>query len=1664
MTQRIRVKIKTKGISLTLNSARITLMTFSYEYSNVSQTTRLSVDSLKLTDLNNCSECVTSGDNTKCLDVTYSHKKNSTCEIFCNSLTLQLVPEFLNSVISSFEPTLTRLFAIQRDATTHTTSLSLEKSAEFATPVDAPLDAKNYNFRCENSSLVFKNYSGNKLRLSANFEGILNVQNQKVDSLAVLVKDTLLTSEMNGRDQMMDIALIKLMSVSLNFKRSALAANFALSDAQGRVSNRDIENTLKLFTELHACIQKFQVFHTNTSQAVLKKVEVPKSVQKGLEIQEQPIRKTPSTHSKWTLPDMKVALSMRDMRLTLFSEEVSSKGKSIETTPCFFLTSQSIEGEIENTTMTCKILQSSLEYVNTTHQVWIKEPLIEPFNVFFNGEFPYCALDISPDNFLVINITPEVVSVANDIVKSWSQSLNSEFYNNKGKCTIHNSSGDRVRLFYKEQEVVVLNGEAKEISMIHERCVQLQIGNYDVISIENISEGRTLKKAFIVTHDNRSVGCVIVKMKAFNKYQRVKICAPVIFVNTTHASLRVWWGTQFLNLEKNKRSGFDVKMGMARFEFVVENKNKKAKYSQDFTLLSSEKQCGYTVTQPLQLNNFFMIEFKGQEGLKCGNEYITPLVVQFKPPFTVINRTPLEIKITCFKYQNEIEKRVMNERENRKSTKDIKKPVNGANLHPKKSNVGIEDKNKRNRTVPRKIATFKAPNKPLPTRPISQNQSILVKNSDSYRFSDTSFLTKTSFDPRYSESEVLTIHAFSRGSLTISPPDDEICYFIEVLSCDPNFSFFESEKKSEILHFSSSMTQLPPLLIGKHFFRQSHENNKIILESPFYLKNSSETPKVVKYEGRVDKDDTWRVFAPDPKLFDEKITFLDRVIGLEKVGQSNERNVFSLKESQNVTIDGEEIFLKVSAFYEQNFEKKSEEKNEEMTNAKCLEIKPRFLLKNETNEVIVLNGNVIVKEKSQKCLHFKAAYIALHNFYEKSVPKQTKILFDKVDEFQIILYTYCGNQIFSIKTIEESGTFITTFYGCEKAFLRIENLTTFEVDFKQVGSKTIFKSRGQTNIPFGWADPTERRELEICGVLVDPLKLESYYKTTINNSIVYVYVEAGEDSTHIVIGAEEKSAEEIQLTLSVLLPTLNISLFRKAAVEELSLTITGIKSEVVKLDKHVGFEFQFDYIQLDFQRFDITQSPVIISPRPLEWIYDTHQTFFHFGILLTIPNLSAISKVLYVSHLTFTLRPLEVLIEMDVLNDLVQTYNEYSPLIIFEGENKRTYKDTRVVIENAVINSIDINMTIHRGNSTFSDHSNILQIVSSIARMDVDRIPIYIAKTVHKSVYLSKSTLLARVAEKLFCDLEDMKWTFVTRLLGFRAVGTNYDNIESTDEFHLSAMNELPSDVRHEIACFFSRENNMSSFSDPSETVKEKIIPSELVEAQRSTFEYSVLDGAKNLGTSVVRSVKGLWNTSVGLTDIVGAKRKTLAPAGFMGGIVVGAAGIVVKPIDGIVGFFKSVSDGLNGLSFGQIATQRMRPPRYCPGQVIQFNLYNSFGWSLLNEVEGGYFKEDGYKTWLKKVDGNRLYAILFTQIEMIGVDKKSPLDPPNFLWRILYEKIYDFGLEGTHICVYINNPFKSGFFFGRTDKFVLENWDKEHLTTIKETIQEITGKVVRSV
>ncbi|ELP85600.1 hypothetical protein EIN_408690, partial [Entamoeba invadens IP1] len=1034
-----------------------------------------------------------------------------------------------------------------------------------------------------------------------------------------------------------------------------------------------------------------------------------------------------------------------------------------------------------------------------------------------------------------------------------------------------------------------------------------------------------------------------------------------------------------------------------------------------------------------------------KKSLMCGHYFLTPLVVKFSPPFTFVNMTPLTLELTCVRSTEAVELTKISRKNKLFHGHSL------AGLSPKRKIRGLIDEHQKRQASPQVLS----PNPSSSPKSPSYSNSVNTQNTHAIGQQPTSpiltsgsvsYLQRSVSDMTDERRETVTIAPFGSASLTVAASTEIISYSVRVTDVTKGFGYDPAATTSAPINYSHSRIDIPDLVIGKRYYlRQKKEGRTITFGCPYYFKNMSRGFVKIKGFVTIPPDGLNYLYAPCQVRKDVGSALPDTLIFEGNNGTSDTIEI-QVGETKTIHVNDKNLFMRIVP---QKWEGKQ-------TDALKIVVMPHYIFSNQTKLSLTLEPcGLKVEAKSDIAVHTPQI-----KFKTEEGGRSYKLDLTQTDEYQVMVKTGSYYSIFNLRTENLKGTFVTTLTGTNTPYIRIDNRSdkSFLVKQSCENGKYTMTVHANRSIPFAWVDPIGERKIFVNDVAVDPLKIEEVYE--ISNQRVSIDIDGS--TTVLVIGAEKRKTEEIIWTLSVCIPVLGVSLFGRNAQELLSLTVNTIKVELIQMNRHIGLEAQFDYIQLDYQGVNLRVLPVIISPRPMEWIYDRNNAFFHIGLLLATPNQNNLKKMWYISRATITMQPLEVSLKLDILQSLFQAYYEYPALFMSLDDSDSTPSEIRLIIDRVIINSIDVNISIEKGAQKPPKHMTVLRTLYDVVDMDVDRIPVKLWQQKYLNKSFSQTTFWRQIKEKWMDDLGQLKWVVIGKLFGLRAVGNAQDNRrETTEKFQLCDVNELNDENKASIDMFFGREESVclkKSRRDKEPSHAQKDVPTGIVEAQQSTFDYSVLDATKNLGTSVVRGVKGVWKTSIGMTNIAGTQKRSLAPAGFMGGVLVGAAGFVLKPLDGVIGIFKGLNDGMTGVTFGQIAKERMRPVRYCKYGLTKFDYFISQGWSLFMEGCPQY-QSDGFTSWQKQTKEDMIIAMIFTCVSLICVKKKIG-ELAEFVWRVPYVKIDSFGFDGNNIVLQLKVEMKSGLFKKR-NTFKIEDWPVDRIPEMKEMIDKIRGQYV---
>ncbi|KAL7715184.1 Intermembrane lipid transfer protein VPS13-like C-terminal domain-containing protein [Entamoeba marina] len=1118
------------------------------------------------------------------------------------------------------------------------------------------------------------------------------------------------------------------------------------------------------------------------------------------------------------------------------------------------------------------------------------------------------------------------------------------------------------------------------------------------------------KRSYPLLLKNKEYGYVVVKPKTFQNSQIIKVTSPIHFENKTTIQLKIRHNKNELTLEPNCSKFFNQIILTQNLKCYLFSEN----YPRNGIELYISKQLVSATQNNLRkkeksvfIGEHFKMSIIFNDSIPMCTKYLDPVVVRFEPVFEIVNNLPFKLYFEC--------------------KLDMK---NNNTLSPSRS-------------------------------PILKHMFSKCEFQKKIIFQPkTNFKTETDSEEKgchLTNSQIFTVDPFSKGSISIASPIDSFVYYLTILEVQQKFDFKENEVKSNLITFSPNNKKLPFVKVGKHQFIQKLKGNQIIIESPYFLKNETQLLLSVYDYGFLSPTNKYQIYAPifvqknildknanvikfgNTKINKEKNEQLELQLGVEKV--------FNIKENGIV----HNIIAQVNPY------------SDEDINTLCILFKNHFIIENSIDEEIrISNGlkSVTLLPNKQTPIHFEKVMISLKNG-ESGV-----ILLSRVDEYQIMLTQKKTKKIYNIKTVNIKGTFKTTISGCSVPFIRLNNYT-FESFWIHISNYTfVVNCQPQSTIPLAWLNPSQERVFIIDHQKINPFNVEE--EIVIRG--YQVLIDTEDCTTTITIGTEKGKKEKLLATLSLRIPVVGVSLFKSKAIEELSITINEVRMFILYMDRHVGVEFQFDYLQIDSQELQKECCPVIVSPTPLDWIYNPNESYFHLGFIMVVTPKRSSLKLLYFSEFSFFLEPF-------ILKKLYNTFKQYPTDIIpqLNDSNSTSTTEVRCIIRKVTINAWNINFSIGKECTEPPKHATFLNIVKHATELGLERIPITLSKQNYENKVLPFGLLSSEIFESFKTDVDSMKWVLVGKIFGFQTLARKSEDMDNKkqEKVFLCTSDLIPLTTKQYIVKSFGRTNDCllepnlnetrtqtksKKFWKRTESPTIKTVPQTMVNAQKSTIHYSIMDGTKNFGKSLVKGVKGLWKTPVSLTEIAGEQNKKLAPVGFMSGVVIGAAGVFVKPIDGAIGFFKSLNDGLTGISFGQIAKERMRPPRLCRGSIVVYNYFESQGRSYLYEADDKEYYNSTFVTWIKQVKESEIYGIIFTSKCMIGINKKIGSSAVAE-WKIPYIMIQEFGLDNDIIIVTVK-PNEKNRKRIKDNQVLLYYWSSEWIQNISSIIKTIKRNI----
>ncbi|EDR23096.1 hypothetical protein EDI_084460 [Entamoeba dispar SAW760] len=253
---------------------------------------------------------------------------------------------------------------------------------------------------------------------------------------------------------------------------------FSLDRVNIEFSNRDLDTTIKLIKEFQESVQSILIAPEEENN--LNKLKLS---QEGLELKDKKIKTSLKQNERFIFPNLIISFNISKLEFVLSSEFISQEGKIIESCRSLILNTESFSIELNEKELFFNITQTEIKYTNISKKKWTVEPLVEPFNITGNCLIPHFKINISPNNFLILNITPEFILTLNQLFEHWLKTIDTEYYKNKGISKIINRVGEQLILKTENESFIIEKDKSLEIPLINERNLTILIGTFDPISI-----------------------------------------------------------------------------------------------------------------------------------------------------------------------------------------------------------------------------------------------------------------------------------------------------------------------------------------------------------------------------------------------------------------------------------------------------------------------------------------------------------------------------------------------------------------------------------------------------------------------------------------------------------------------------------------------------------------------------------------------------------------------------------------------------------------------------------------------------------------------------------------------------------------------------------------------------------------------------------------------------------------------------------------------------------------------------------------------------------------------------------------------------------------------------------------------------------------------------
>ena len=408
-----------------------------------------------------------------------------------------------------------------------------------------------------------------------------------------------------------------------------------------------------------------------------------------------------------------------------------------------------------------------------------------------------------------------------------------------------------------------------------------------------------------------------------------------------------------------------------------------------------------------------------------------------------------------------------------------------------------------------------------------------------------------------------------------------------------------------------------------------------------------------------------------------------------------------------------------------------------------------------------------------------------------------------------------------------------------------------------------------------------------------------------------------------------------------------------------------------------------------------------------------------------------------------------------IVEHILKTLEVYQSLFSLSKPSNSVEQSSpfQILLSNFVINAIDINVSIQKSNEQSSTNSPIVKLLSGIGEMNIGHILIEIPKYIYPERHYTFETFKQQFIEHIKMELGDLKWIVIGKLIGLKTMSTSYKNYcqYNSEEYRLVEMKELNEETKQTISLFQGREYKSKLKQHSTEGTK-KNLPNLMIHQQQHQMTSSIKNSFKELGSSVFDGLKGFWSSSHGMKEIASSRKKQYTSAGFVGGATLGAIGTVMRPIDGFLGFFKTIGEGMDGFTFGQIAIQRMRPPRMYYRKILRFNWEELYRINVMKETMR---KADGYIEkhmmllhWNERYYDNSMIILMITNREIVFLKKitSDDIDDYKIIRRIPILKIENVYCEKNCICFHMIDKNRSVF-----DPLIIKvkEWNNESIEGI---------------